>query len=189
MYRTIRTVVVVSALILTSTAFTELIAQETHYLGGAVKGIQVKTDPSVVSTNNNPTPAGSGPFGLLPSSELTVHMNPGESDLFVYEFDALCQTGGENDFIEVQARVNGLVRGVLGGPAILQPQPVPTFLWLCQGQALTVVAKSWVARLSAGSEGVDYTFTIWWRAVDVAPANPGLRGIFNNRIVKLTRYN
>ena len=158
MRRRIRTMVVVlSALVSTAMAVAELTAQETHYLGGAVKGIQVKTNPSIVFTDNHPTPAGAGPFGLLPSSELTVHVNAGgERPLRVQSSMRNAKpvaTPARRISLTCRLESNGLVRGVLGGPAILQPQRVPTFLWPCQGPVLTVVAKSWVSPAIRGERG------------------------------------
>src|SRR5262245_6490095 len=109
----------------------------------------------------------------LASSNLTVSLNAGDSDLFVYEIDAECSlaSADNGDSISLQARINQLVRGVLGGPALLQPQDVPTDLEVCGSQTRQSVAKSWAVRLSGGNAGADYTFTIWWRAADVNAFN------------------
>jgi hypothetical protein len=126
----------------------------------------------------------------LPSSSLTVHLEPGDSDLFVYEIDAECNLGGAGlgDYVDVQARVNGLLTPPLGGSARLQPQDVPTRLALCSTGERRTVAKSWAIRLSGGSSGADYTFTTYWRATDVGPYSH-LIARLDNRTVRVTRYN
>jgi hypothetical protein len=114
----------------------------------------------------------------------------GNSDLFVYEIDAECSLGSadQGDAVLLQARLNGFVRPLLGGPALLQPQDVPTDLEVCASQERQSVAKSWAIRLSGGSSGADYTFTIWWRASDVNAFN-ALIARLDNRTVRITRYN
>ena len=193
MARTLQAFALLFALALSPIALADILAQDFGYTGGTIKGIKVKTGVSPVFTHGNPTPAAPGPFEQLASSELTVHVNAGDSDLFVYEIDAACNVhGGVEDRIDLQARVNGLVRGVIGGPAFLQPQGVPASLGFCPGPLSipNVVAMSWVTRLGGGNAGFDYTFTIWWRAVDRIPLETatGVDAVMNNRIVKLTRY-
>lgn len=190
MARTLRAFAMASALAISPIALGEIVAQEFSYSGSAGKGIKVKTNASP-TRNEGSIGGGSGPFRLLGSSELTVHVNAGDSDLFVYEIQAQCEMhGGDEDHLLFQARVNGAVRGVLGGPAILQPQTTPG-AFVCGGPRppLSSVASSWVARLTGGSEGFDYTFTIWWRMIDEYPHTDILGyGHLAKRIVKLTRY-
>jgi hypothetical protein len=181
-------VVVVSALVLTSMAFTELTAQESHYIGGAVKGTQVKTN--FVTT----TIAHAKAHVLLDSSSLDVHVDPGEVDLFVFQFDAECSLDNTepldpNDWVSVQARLNGLVSNPLGGGrSFLQPQDSPPDGLFCRGPGTHAVSKSWVVRLNGGPSGANYTFEIWWRVVDPGLNNPQKTATLDNRIVRLTRY-
>ena len=193
MTRTLQAFVMVFALALSPIALADMLAQAFSYTGGTVKGIKVKTDASLAENHSKASPSDSpGPFERLVSSDLTVHVNAGDSDLFVYQIDAQCDVdGGDEDYVDLQARVNGFVRGVIGGPAFLQPQSVPTFLVMCPGPRpfLRSVAKRWVTRLLGGSEGFDYTFTIWWRVVDQFPRNLGfVNASLSKRIVTLTRY-
>ena len=191
MARTLRASAMVFAVALSPIALADIVAQEFSYTSGAVKGMKVKTNTSYAMTHTVPTATSPGAFELLGSSELTVHVNAGDSDLFVYKIEGRCSvSGGEEDYLDLQARVNGFVRGVIGGPAFLQPQKVPASFVLCTGPSSSsgVVAKSWTARLPGGSEGFDYTFTIWWRAVDSSPLNGGALALLSHRTVKLTRY-
>ena len=121
MTRTIQAFAVLCALALSPVAATDILAQAFSYSGGTVKGIKVNTDASVASVF-------AGPFKQLTSSELTVHVNAGDSDLFVYEIVGQFEVSSfdEKDYVDLQARVNDVLRGgVLGGPAILQPQTIP----------------------------------------------------------------
>ena len=172
-------------------AFGELAAQEFHYTGGAVEGTQVRTNTETAEYSiDDPVTRGGTRYLELASSNLTVHLNAGDSDLFVYEIDAECSlaSAGAGDTVLLQARLNGLVRPILGGPAFLQPQDVPTDLEICGTDARHSVAKSWAVRLSGGSAGADFTFTIWWRAADVNAFN-ALFARLDNRTVRITRYN
>ena len=191
MARTLQALTLLFALTLGPISLAELLAQDFSYTGGVAAGIKVRTttltEEIVSATTSSGTP---GPFEPLASSELTVHVNAGASDLFVYEIVAQCNVlGEEKDYIDLQARLNGVVRGVLGGPAILQPQRNPTAGGLCSGPSVNakVAANRWFTRLSGGSEGADYKFTIWWRAVDVVP-QLGVHGFLRQRSVTLTRY-
>jgi hypothetical protein len=173
-------------------ALGELAAQEFHFTGGAVKGTQVRTNMGTAEYSmDDPVTIGGTRYLELASSNLTVHLDAGESDLFVYEIDAECSlvSAGQGDSVSFQARLNGFVRAIIGGgPALLQPQDVPTDLEICAASTRQSVAKSWAVRLSGGSAGADFTFTIWWRAVDVNAFN-ALIVRLDNRTVRLTRYN
>ena len=188
--RQIRTVVVVlSTLALSPMALAEAAAQEVTFTGGAVEDIQVRT-------NNSAEQRGEGTaFVLLGSSTLTVQVNPGESDLFVFEFDAECRLDGTaffEGYVEVQARAYGPL-GLSG--SVLQPQNLPDGVQFCgtnaeQGKdTAQSVAKSWAVRLNGGTTGLIRTFSIWWRVVDKNndAFNAGL-GRLDERTVRLTRY-
>ena len=180
-----------ASFVLGALALGELAAQESQFTGGGVEGTQVRTNAQTAEYSlDDPATAGGTRFLLLPSSNLTVHLNAGDSDLFLYEIDAECSlsSAGQGDSIQLQARLNGLVRPILGGAAILQPQDVPTDLEVCSSRERQSVAKSWAARLSGGSSGADFTFTIWWRAADVNAFN-ALVARLDNRTVRITRYN
>jgi hypothetical protein len=191
MCRRIRTVVVVlSTLVLSPMILAELAAQEFNFTGGAVEDIQVRT-------NNAPETRAEGTaFALLGSSTVTVLVNPGDSDLFVFEFDAECCLDGTfyfEGYVEVLARAYGPL-GLSGSE--LQPQNLPTGVEFCgtnaeQGKdTAQSVSKSWAVRLNGGSSGLIRTFSIWWRVVDKNndPFNAGL-GRLDERTVRLTRYN
>jgi hypothetical protein len=180
-----------ASVLMSALTFGGVAAQEFHFTGAAVKGIQILTNTQTAEYNfDDPATAGGTRYFPLESSDLTVHVNAGDSDLFVYEIDAECSlsSAGQGDAITLQARINGVVRGVLGGPALLQPQNVPTDLEVCSSRERQSVAKSWAARLSGGAAGADFTFTIWWRASDVNAFNV-LVARLDNRTVRLTRYN
>jgi hypothetical protein len=191
MYRRIRTVVVVlSTLVLSPMALTELAAQEFNFTGGAVEGINVRTN------NATEMKAEGTAFALLGSSSLTVQVPPGDSDLFVFEFDAECRLDGTlffEGYVEVQARAVGPL-GLSG--SVLQPQNLPSGVEFCgtneeQGkETAQSVSKSWAVRLNGGTTGVIRTFSIWWRVVDKNndTLNVGL-GRLDERTVRLTRYN
>ena len=192
MCRSIRTVVVVlSTLVLSPMALIELAAQEFHYTGGAVEGTQVRT-------NNAPFGiVGSGSsYTSLPSSSLTVHVNPGDDNLFVFEFEAECHlrnfadvnfTPGVHDHVSVQARLNGLVGPPSGRPSALQPQSLPTDLEVCGSFAHQTISKSWAVRLAGGASGADWTFSIRVQVVDVF-SDDSLTVTFDDRMVRITRY-
>jgi hypothetical protein len=192
MCRRIRTVVVVlSTLVLSPMALTELAAQEFNFTGGAVEGIHVRTN------NATEMKAEGTAYALLGSSSLTVQVPPGDSDLFVFEFDAECRLDGTlffEGYVEVQARANSPL-GLSGG-SLLQPQNLPTGVEFCgtnaeQGkETAQSVSKSWAVRLNGGTTGVIRTFSIWWRVVDKNndTLSIGLRRL-DERTVRLTRYN
>lgn len=172
-------------------ALGELAAQEFQFTGGPVEGTLVRTNTQIAEYSmDDPATNGGRRYFELASSDLTVHLNAGDSDLFVYEIDAECSLGsaGQGDSVHLQARLNGQVRPILGGPALLQPQDVPEDLAICSSSAPVAVTKSWAVRLTGGSAGADFTFTIWWRAADVNAFN-ALIARLDNRTVRLTRYN
>jgi hypothetical protein len=193
MCRRIRTVVVVLfTLVLSPMAFTELSAQEFNFTGGAVEGINVRT-------NSDTQIRGEGPaFVLLPSSSVTVQVAPRDSDLFVFELDAECRLDGTlffEGYVEVQARASGPL-GLSGSTQLVQPQNLPAGVEFCstneeQGKGTAQsVSKSWAVRLNGGDTGLIRTFSIWWRVVDKNndSFNAGL-GRLDERTVRLTRYN
>jgi hypothetical protein len=170
-------------------ALAEVAAQEFSFTGGAVEEIQVKTN------NATEQRAEAAAFVSLGSSSLTVLVNPGDSALFVFEFDAECRLEGTlffEGYVEVQARASGPLG--LSGSA-LQPQNVTTGVEFCgtnaeQGKGTAQAAfKSWAVTLNGGSSGLIRTFSIWWRVVDKNndSLNAGL-GRLDERTVRLTRY-
>jgi hypothetical protein len=176
-----QTLIIVVALVLTHWRVPTAMAQVFQFTHGAVEGGQVITSSSQIQIHNSSTHA------ELPSSTLTVQLQPGDSDLFVLEFDAECVLfGGHFDSFSVQARLNGAVGGVLGG-SLLHPQNNPTDLRVCStGQ--NTISKSWVTRLSnTTSSPLTYTFSIWVRVVDIDDFI-NAHGILDNRIVRLTCY-
>ena len=190
MCRRLRTVVAVLSALLSPMTLAELAAQEFNFTGGAVEDIQVKTN-NVTEQRVEGTE-----YALLGSSTLTVQVKPGESALFVFEFDAECRLVGTfyfEGYVEVLARAYGPL-GLSG--SILQPQNVPDGVEFCgtnaeQGKdTAQSVSKSWAVRLNGGTSGLIRTFSIWWRVVDknTDPFNAGL-GRLDERTVKLTRYN
>jgi hypothetical protein len=124
-------------------------------------------------------------------------VNPGDDDLFVFEFDAECRlfgfvgpvpvAPGTNDHVSVQARLNGFVGPLLGG-SFLQPQNSPSNLEFCGTRASQSVSKTWAVRLAGGTGGADWTFSIWWQVGDVGSDNV-LSGWLDDRTVRITRYN
>lgn len=113
--------IVVAALAASPWPSSAVMAQVAVFSHGAVEGGQVVTDRSVATTT-----IGEQIFHPLRSSgPLTVVLQPGDSDLFVYEFDGNCRTvGGPNDYLAVQARLNGVV-GPAPGASYFQPQDNP----------------------------------------------------------------
>ncbi len=182
MARNVQAFAVLCALAFGPIALTDLRAQDFHFTGGAVKGIQVKTQTALAG-------GFSSTYAQLPGSDLTVHLNAGESDVFVYELAAECALigGGDGDYLLVQARVNGALSSPLGAP-LLQPQRRNEGLVLCSSAQAQAASMSWAIKLAGGSAGADYTLTVWWRVLDqYEPSNPG--GSFGKRTVKITRYN
>ena len=171
MCRQIRALAVPVALLLGPMALTDVVAQENVYSGGAVEGTQVKTNRDLFGK-------GEGAYAKLGSSELTVQLAPGDSDLFVYEFDAECYliNAGVNDYVSVQARLNDAVGF---SSSFLQPQNFPTTdLEFCGTNAPHSVSKTWAIRLSNNTSSTFiYTFSIWWRAVDRDDDNGEVFGI------------
>jgi hypothetical protein len=188
MYRSICTVVVaLFTLVLSPMALIELAGQEFFYTGTRVEATLVRTDHSPVVIFDPKATT----FSLLPSSTLQAHVNPGDSDLFVFELVAECQIGDDADqfdAVQVEARLNGLLTFALGGGgvAFLQPQDVPSDGRLCSGPGRQPVSKSWFVTLRGGESGTNWTFTIWWRLRGVH--DPNLFAGLINRVVRLTRY-
>ena len=189
MCRRLRTIIVVLSVLLSPMTLAELAAQEFNFAAGAVEDIQVRT-------NNSAEQRGEGTaFALLGSSTLTVQVKPGESDLFVFEFDAECRLDGTlffEGYVEVLAQASGPL-GLSG--SVLQPQNLPDGVEFCgtnaeQGKdTAQSVSKSWAVRLNGGTTGLIRTFSIWWRVVDKNndAFNAGL-GRLDERTVRLTRY-
>jgi hypothetical protein len=177
----LHTFVVVVALALSPWHASAVMAQEAVYYGhGAAEGGQVRISRAEILIGS------SNAHEQLPSSALTVQLHPGDSDLFIFEFDAECLVAGsEADYLSVQARLNGVVGGSLGG-SYLQPQNNPTDLEACSSAARShTISKSWVIRLfNSTSSPQSYTFSIWVRVVGEQPI-----ASLDNRIVRLTRYN
>jgi hypothetical protein len=124
------TFIVAAALALSHWHSSAVMAQVASFSHGAVEGGRVITDSSKIQINP------SNAHAELPSSALTIVLQPDDSDLFVLEFDAECfMTGFAEDRLSVQARLNGLVGwAVLGGlgPSFLQPQDNPPDLAVCK---------------------------------------------------------
>jgi len=190
MCRRLRTVVVVLSALLSPMTLGELAAQEFNFTGGAVEDIQVKTNNATEQRVEGTE------YALLGSSSLTVQVKPGESALFVFEFDAECRLVGTfyfEGYVEVLARAYGPL-GLSG--SVLQPQNLPDGVEFCgtnaeQGKdTAQSVSKSWAVRLNGGTSGLIRTFSIWWRVVDKNndQFNAGL-GHLDERTVRLTRYN
>jgi hypothetical protein len=179
-------VVVLSALVLSPMAVAEVAGQEFSYTGRNVEFVLVRTNYSAAVIAKNQ------PFRLLSSSTLQAHVNPGDSDLFVFELIAECTVdyaADNSDGVDVQARLNGSVSGpVGGGVALLQPQALPTGGRLCEGPGLHAASKSWVVTLTGGESGTNWTFTIWWRFPSVADPERGHIAVLQHRTVRLTRY-
>jgi hypothetical protein len=128
----------------------------------------------------------------LTSSALTIELQPGDSDLFVFEFDAQCVVGGgAEDYLSVQARLNGFV-GIGASGSFLQPQSNPPDLHACTGsEGRHTIAKSWVIRLSnTTSSPQSHTFSIWVRVIDAGEPNQPNPPfcLLDNRTVRITRY-
>jgi hypothetical protein len=179
-------VVVLSTLVLSPMAVIELAGQEFVYTGKNVESLLVRTNYSAAVITKNQ------PFRLLSSSTLQAHVNPGDSDLFVFELIAECTVdyAADNiDGVDVQARLNGFVSApVGGGVAVLQPQTSPNGGRLCEGRGLHAASKSWVVTLTGGQSGTNWTFTIWWRFPSVADPERNHIAVLRNRTVRLTRY-
>jgi hypothetical protein len=184
--------IVVVALALSHWQASAVMAQvgELHFTHGAAEGGQVRTNRSAVAIGE------SNVHTQLPSSALTVQLQPGDSDLFVLEFDAECAiSGSTGDHLSVQARLNGAVGPEdVRGVSFLQPQDSPTDLQVCSvsganGDHAHTISKSWVIRLSNDtSSPATHTFSIWVRTVDVGGGQNVLT-LLDNRIVRFTRYN
>jgi hypothetical protein len=184
----LHTFIVLAALAVSQWHSSVLMAQEARFTYGAAEGGQVVTNRDIITFSES---SGSGGMWELPSSALTVQLLPGDSDLFVFEFDAECRLFNLGaDILSVQARLNGAVGGILGG-SYLQPQNNPTDLEVCNAIGWVVaVSKSWVIRLSnTTSSPQTYTFSIWVRVVDGDPDDDFASGQLDNRTVRITRYN
>ena len=177
--------IVVAALAVSPWPSSAVKAQVAVFSHGVVEGGQVLTDRSAIGT----TP-GETIHHPLASSLLTVVIQPGDSDLFVFEFDAQCTVvGGPFDYLSVQARLDGVVGGVIGG-SYFQPQDIPPDLQACSTNgARQTISKSWVIRLSnTTSSPQSHTFSIWVKTVEFAPLN-NAHTTLDNRTVRYTRYN
>lgn len=178
-----RTVIVVGALALGLCPEIAATAQQAHFTYGAAIEGQAMTNRSTVSIG------AVNAYLQLSSSALTIELQPGDSDLFVFEFDAECVvSGGPEDYLSVQARLNGFV-GLGASGSFLQPQSNPPDLHACTGsEGEHTISKSWVIRLSnTTSSPQSHTFSIWVQLVDAGtPDQP--YSILDDRIVRITRY-
>ena len=177
--------IVVAALAVSHWNASAVLAQAAIYTFGAVEEGVVRTDRARIRLEE------ASSHSLLPHSVISVDIQPGDNDLFVLEFDAACRLkGGVQDYLSLQARLNGAVGGVLGG-SFLQPQDNPTDLRACSsGDKWHTVSKSWVIRLSNTTSLLQqrHTFSIWVRVVSASePSGPF--AYLDNRTVRLTRYN
>jgi hypothetical protein len=157
-----------------------VMAQEAHFTHGAAEGGQVRTNRSLAQFPK------SSVHEQLESSALTVQLRPGDSDLFVFEFNAECWVFHpmEDDPIDHLVGIFGF--------SFLQPQDSSPTLAACSGgQARHTISKNWVIRLSNTTTSPQtYTFSIWVRTVDLSSLVPNEPFTYlNDRIVRLTRYN
>ena len=176
---------VVAALAVSQWHGAAVMAQSAIFAFGAVKEGVVRTDRSRIMLDE------ASSHSLLPNSVISVDLQPGDNDFFVLEFDAACRLkGAVQDYLSLQARLNGAVGGVLGG-SFLEPQDNPTDLRACSsGDNWHTVSKSWVIRLANTSSPLQqrYPFSIWVRVVSASePSGPF--AYLDNRTVRLTRYN
>jgi hypothetical protein len=134
------------------------------------------------------TRPGEGATVKLGSSELTVGLAPGDSDLFVYEFNAECRiSGGPLDHVSVHARLNDQLG--FSGVSFLQPQSFPPNLGFCSTFGPNSVSKAWAIRLTNNtSSAISYRFSIYTTVIDFNNDNTAV-GLLNDRTVRLTRYN
>jgi len=178
-----QTVIVVGALALSLCHAIAVMAQQAYFTHGAALDGQAMTNRSDLSI---------GPLNAykqLTSSALTIELQPGDSDLFVFEFDAACVvSGGPEDYLSVQARLNGFV-GLGANGSFLQPQSNPPDLHACTGsEGRHTISKSWVIRLSnTTSSPQNHTFSIWVQLVDAGELNQPF-SLLDDRIVRITRY-
>jgi hypothetical protein len=102
----LHTFIVLAALAVSQWHSSVLMAQEARFTYEAAEGGQVVTNRDIITFTE------SSGHVELPSSALTVQLLPGDSDLFVFEFDAECRLfNGGVDILSVQARLNGAVGG------------------------------------------------------------------------------
>jgi hypothetical protein len=129
--------IVVAAFALSQGHASAVMAQELHFTHGAEESGQVRTNRSRITMYESRAHA------HLPSSALKVELQPGDNDLFVFEFDAECLVfaGSSSGLLSVQARLNGDV--AFAGISYLQPQDSPTDLhaWT-SGEGLDTISKS-----------------------------------------------
>jgi hypothetical protein len=185
----LQTLIVVAA-VAVSPWHSSVMAQVASFSHGAAEGGRILTNSSrtaITESNFHVLPPG-GNYPIL-----FVTLQPGDSDLFVFEFQAECAvSGGFGDYLSLQARFNMEVGAF--GFSYFQPQDNPTDLRACsasgvEGANTHTIAKSWVIRLSNNtSSPVTHNFSIWVRAVDITADNTVIAFI-NNWIVRYTRYN
>ena len=181
-----QTFIVVAALAWIPCYASAVEAQQAHFTHGAAEGGEITTNRAEVPVG------GLNAHVQLTSSALTMELQPGDSDLFVFEFDAQCVvTGGPEDYLSVEARVNGFV-GLGASGSFLQPQSNPPDLHACTGsEGRHTISKSWVTRLSnTTASPQSHTFSIWVRVIDAGEPNqpnPPF-SLLDNRIVRITRY-
>jgi len=185
MKRRLHPLIVVAALALShASAVSTQAVQFTH---GAVIDGQIKTDRGSIGI------AASSAYALLPNSALAVTLEPGDNDVFVFEFVADCHAiGGPTDYLSVQARLNSTVGSVLGG-SFLQPQNNPVDGRFCSSAVpnafFSTLSKRWAMRLANNTSSPQtHIFSLWVRTVDDGEPNPNVLSFLDNRIVHLTRY-
>jgi hypothetical protein len=171
----LHTLAVVTTFVLSATGLTLAGAQQVvFFTHGAAEGGQVKTAEGAVTLQEGT------PFAAVPDSALTVTVAAGDNDLFVYEFNAECQLfGGPSDSMTILARVNGSQNNL---------EPSVPVMFCNNDDGATANAKTWATRLSGGTGGATYTFTVHWALGD-AGANNNLIGQLRARTVRITRYN
>ena len=179
-------VVALFTLVLSPIARIDLAAQEFQYVA---PNINVLTNAGKVTLS---LPTASAAFTVLPTSIVSMEVPAGESDLFMFEIVSECRISDDAGSFEgllVQARLNGQLSfaPLGGGVAILQPQRVvPDGGTLCTGPGMHSVSKRWFVRLPGGASGGTWTFSIWWKLLDINQNS--LTATLSNRTVTVTRY-
>jgi hypothetical protein len=180
----LHTLVVLAVLTLSPIGLSAVRAQPVAFTHGAAESGQVKTDDTAFEfpwTENRL---------WVPNSEMTVTLEPNDSDLFVYEFDAVCRLAGPgSNVVEIRAWVNRLP--FITAAVELEPHRTGLTLAFCPGNGFLsgiplTAHKTWAIRLSAGSGGATFTFRL---TAQVRGAFAEGTGRLQLRTVKITRYN